>query len=114
LIPQSAVQRGAPGTYVYLVNSDQTVSVRKITLGPGDANNIAVQQGIAAGNIVVVDGADRLKEGAKIAVRQGAGAQGHTTGQGQSQGSAPAQGQHQHRRGTNGQSTDQSHQSPSQ
>jgi multidrug efflux system membrane fusion protein len=114
LIPQSAVQRGAPGTYVYLVNSDQTVSVRKITLGPGDANNIAVQQGIAAGNIVVVDGADRLKEGAKIAVRQGAGAQGHSTGQGQSQGSAPAQGQHQHRRGSNGQSTDQSHQSPSQ
>ena len=114
LIPQSAVQRGAPGTYVYLVNADQTVSVRKITLGPGDANNIAVQQGIAAGNIVVVDGADRLKEGAKIAVRQGAGAQAHTTGQGQSQGSAPAQAQHQHRRGSNGQSTDQSHQSPSQ
>jgi multidrug efflux system membrane fusion protein len=114
LIPQSAVQRGAPGTYVYLVNSDQTVSVRKVTLGPGDANNIAVQQGIAAGNIVVVDGADRLKEGAKIAVRQGAGAQAHTTGQGQSQGSAPAQAQHQHRRGSNGQSTDQSHQSPSQ
>jgi len=51
---------------------------------------------------------------ARIALRQGAGAQGHTTGQGQSQGSAPAQGQHQHRRGTNGQSTDQSHQSPSQ
>ena len=114
LIPQSAVQRGAPGTYVYLVNSDQTVSVRKITLGPGDANNIAVQQGLAAGNIVVVDGADRLKEGAKIAVRQAAGAQAHTAGQAPSQGSAPAQGQHQHRRGTNGQSTDQSHQSPSQ
>ncbi len=116
LIPQSAVQRGAPGTYVYLVNSDQTVSVRKITLGPGDANNIAVQQGIAAGDIVIIDGADRLKEGAKITVRQGAGAQGHTPGQGQSQssGAAPAQGQHQHRRGSSGQSTDQGHQSPSQ
>src|SRR5262249_37547661 len=39
LIPQSGVQRGAPGTYVYVVNAaDQTVSVRKVTLGPGDAS----------------------------------------------------------------------------
>ncbi|MGH8306426.1 MAG: efflux RND transporter periplasmic adaptor subunit, partial [Steroidobacteraceae bacterium] len=37
LIPQAGVQRGAPGTYVYVVDADQTVSVRKVTLGPGDA-----------------------------------------------------------------------------
>jgi multidrug efflux system membrane fusion protein len=71
LIPQAGVQRGAPGTYVYLVNSDQTVSVRKVTLGPGDANNIAITAGLKLGDTVVVDGADKLKDGAKVLVRQG-------------------------------------------
>ena len=46
LVPQAAVQRGAPGTYVYLVNQDQTVSLRKVTLGPGNATDIVVQQGL--------------------------------------------------------------------
>jgi multidrug efflux system membrane fusion protein len=70
LIPQAGVQRGAPGTYVYVVNSDQTVSVRKVTLGPGDANNIAVTGGLKTGEAIVVDGADKLKDGAKVLVRQ--------------------------------------------
>ncbi len=107
LIPQSAVQRGAPGTYVYAVNSGQTVSVRKITLGPGDATNVAVQQGVAVGEVVVVDGADRLKDGAKILVRQGVGAA--APGQTPAQGQGP---QHQHRRGNHGQTADQSSQPP--
>jgi len=70
LIPQAGVQRGAPGTYVYVVNSDQTVSVRKVALGPGDANNIAVTGGLKTGEAIVVDGADKLKDGAKVLVRQ--------------------------------------------
>jgi multidrug efflux system membrane fusion protein len=72
LIPQSGVQRGAPGTYVYVVNADQTVNVRKVTIGPGDANNVTVTDGLKPGDLVVVDGADRLKDGAKVLVRQGA------------------------------------------
>jgi multidrug efflux system membrane fusion protein len=71
LIPQAGVQRGAPGTYVYLVNADQSVSVRKVTLGPGDANNVTITAGLEPGDSVVVDGADKLKDGAKVAVRQG-------------------------------------------
>src|SRR6516225_9640538 len=74
LIPQAGVQRGAPGTYVYVVNSDQTVSVRKVTLGPGDANNVAITAGLKPGDKVVVDGADKLKDGAKVLVRQGGAA----------------------------------------
>ena len=73
LIPQAGVQRGAPGTYVYVVNSDQTVSVRKVTLGPGDANNVAITAGLKLGESVVVDGADRLKDGAKVLLHQGSG-----------------------------------------
>src|SRR6516225_1496024 len=83
LIPQAGVQRGAPGTYVYVVNSDQTVSVRQVTVGPGDASNITITAGLKPGDTVVVDGADRLKVGAKVlarqggAARQGAGAAAH-------------------------------------
>jgi len=73
LIPQAGVQRGAPGTYVYVVNPDQTVSVRKVTLGPGDANNVAIVAGLKLGDSVVVDGADRLKDGAKVLLHQGSG-----------------------------------------
>jgi len=84
LIPQAGVQRGAPGTFVYIVNADQTVSVRKVTLGPGDATNIAVSSGLKPGDIVVVDGADKLKDGAKVLLGQrgaGSGSPGHATGQ---------------------------------
>src|SRR5262249_6449044 len=70
LIPQAGVQRGAPGTFVYVVNADQTVSVRVVTLGPGDANNIAVSSGLEPGDTVVVDGADKLKDGAKVLLSQ--------------------------------------------
>jgi len=107
LIPQSGVQRGAPGAYVYVVNADQTVNVRKVTLGPGDATNISITQGLAPGEIVVVDGADKLKDGAKVLVRQGAGASGGgaggapgnaRSGQGQPGQGPPGQGQGGHRR----------------
>src|SRR6516225_3584630 len=74
LIPQAGVQRGAPGTYVYVVNSDQTVSVRQVTVGPGDASNITITAGLKPGESVVVDGADRLKDGAKVLLHQGSGA----------------------------------------
>src|SRR6516164_2031076 len=74
LIPQAGVQRGAPGTYVYLVNADQTVNVRQVTVGPGDANNVTITAGLKPGDTVVVDGADRLKDGAKVLARQGGAA----------------------------------------
>jgi len=98
LIPQAGVQRGAPGTYVYVVNSDQTVSVRKVTLGPGDPTNITITQGLAIGETVVVDGADKLKDGAKILLRSagGAAAQGQPNGAG-------AAGQHGGQRSRSGQ-----------
>ena len=78
LISQAAIQRGAPGTFVYVVDSaSQTVNVRKVTLGPGDATNVSITAGLKPGELVVVDGADKLKEGAKVQLRQ-AGAPGGT------------------------------------
>jgi len=68
LVPTPAVLSGAPGDYVYLVNADDTVAVRKVTLGPSDGTNTAILSGLAAGDTVVVDGTDRLSGGAKISI----------------------------------------------
>ncbi|HUC61678.1 MAG TPA: efflux RND transporter periplasmic adaptor subunit, partial [Alphaproteobacteria bacterium] len=68
LVPTPAVLSGAPGDYVYLVNADDTVSVRKVKLGPSDGINTAVLSGLSAGNTVVIDGTDRLSDGAKISI----------------------------------------------
>jgi membrane fusion protein, multidrug efflux system len=68
LVPTPAVLSGAPGNYVYVANSDSTVSVRKVTLGPSDGANTAILSGLAVGDTVVVDGTDRLTDGAKISV----------------------------------------------
>lgn len=70
LVPTSAVQSGAPGDYVYLVNADQTVSVHKVTPGPSDGKFTAILAGLSAGQQVVTDGMDRLSDGAKIRIAQ--------------------------------------------
>jgi membrane fusion protein, multidrug efflux system len=66
LVPNSAIQRGAPGTFVYAVKPDQTVAVEKVKVGPTDGQHIAILTGLEPGESVVVDGADRLRDGAKV------------------------------------------------
>ncbi len=68
-MPTAGVQRGVPGTFVYLVNADNTVSVRKIELGVTDGDRVEVRSGLAPGDRIVIDGADKLRDGAKINVR---------------------------------------------
>jgi multidrug efflux system membrane fusion protein len=68
LVPTAAVQSGAPGDYVYLVNADQSVSVHKVKPGPSDGENTVILTGLNAGQLVVTDGMDRLSDGAKIKV----------------------------------------------
>lgn len=70
LVPTPAVQSGAPGDYVYLVNDDDTVSVHKVTPGPSDGKHTVILSGLAAGQRVVTDGMDRLSDGAEIKVAQ--------------------------------------------
>ena len=79
-VPTSAILRGAPGAYVYVVNPDSTVSVRQITTGAVDGNLTAVISGLSAGERVVVDGTDRLRDGLRVSVASEAGRPGAPAG----------------------------------
>jgi multidrug efflux system membrane fusion protein len=65
-VPVAAVQRGQPGTFVYLVKADDTVGIRVIETGATDGEKIAITKGLEVGEQVVIDGVDRLRDGAKI------------------------------------------------
>lgn len=68
-IPLSAVQKGAPGTFVYAVRNDHTVAVQIIKTGPSSGDFVSVQEGLKPGETVVTDGMDKLRDGAKIVPR---------------------------------------------
>src|SRR5437660_3653590 len=68
IVPNSAVQRGAPGTFVYVVKPEQTVGVQKVKIGPTDGQRIAILSGLEPGQSVVIDGTDKLRDGAKVTV----------------------------------------------
>jgi len=102
LVPTPAVQTGAPGDYVYLVNANNSVSVHKVTLGPSDGKNTVITSGLAAGNIVVTDGTDRLSDGAKIqaaAARPASGSVGAAAPASGAGAASDAQGQRKHAHG---------------
>lgn len=65
-VPTAAIQRGAPRSYVYVVKADNRVSVRPVNIGPTDGPMAAVNSGVSVGERVVVDGTDRLRDGARL------------------------------------------------
>ena len=68
LIPTAAVQRASFGAFAYVVKDDNTVTVRRIALGPSEADRVAVTNGLAPGEHVVLEGVDELTEGKKVEV----------------------------------------------
>jgi len=70
VVPAAAVQRGAQGMFVYVAKEDDTVTVRPVKVGPTDGPLTAIDAGVQPGERVVVDGVDRLREGAKIETAQ--------------------------------------------
>ena len=66
VIPNAAIQRGSSGNFVYVVKPDHTVTIRLVTAGPVEGESTAIDKGIAVGETVVIDGIDKLKEGAKV------------------------------------------------
>jgi len=68
-IPVAAAQYGSVGAFVYLVQGDDTVQMRPVVLGRGDGTRIAVVSGVSVGDRVVVEGTDRLRDGARVQPR---------------------------------------------
>ncbi len=66
LVPNEAIQRGAQGPFVYVVKPDKTVELRKVTPGPSEGGVTAVREGVAAGDALIVDGADRVQERSRV------------------------------------------------
>jgi multidrug efflux system membrane fusion protein len=67
-VPQAAVLRGAQGFYVYVVNEDSSVSVKVVKPGAVDGDWMAVEGPLQPGERIVIDGVDRLRDGAKVEV----------------------------------------------
>jgi multidrug efflux system membrane fusion protein len=86
IVPSSAVLTGANGPFVYVVKPDSTVTVRQVKVGPVDGERTSIASGLAAGERVVTDGSDRLREGSKITAASSpeaaarAGSAAHATG----------------------------------
>jgi multidrug efflux system membrane fusion protein len=66
--PVSAVQHGAPGAYVYRIKTDDTVEVKPVKTGVTDGDRVQILSGVDPGDTLVVDGADRLRDGMKIRI----------------------------------------------
>ena len=89
VVPVTALRHGPNGDFVYVLNEDSTVSQRPVTRGESSVDNVAIMSGLKAGEQVVTEGGDRLKDGARVQtqVDRPAGAA-----------SAPAGGTHRGRR----------------
>jgi multidrug efflux system membrane fusion protein len=85
-VPVPAVQTGAPGTFVYLINANNTVSVKTIKVGPVDGQFQAVTTGLEPGDRVVTDGTDRLRDGAQVTLPAAPAQNGQQAGGAQSGG----------------------------
>ncbi len=65
-VPAAAIQQGPQGSFVFVVKADETVGVRPVTTGATQEDNMAVEDGLSDGEVVVIEGADKLKDGSKV------------------------------------------------
>ncbi len=66
VVPVAAIRQGPQGEHVFVVNADRTVSLRPVRRGQSTADVVQVAQGLQAGERVVTDGADRLRDGSRV------------------------------------------------
>ncbi|MGH7024525.1 MAG: efflux RND transporter periplasmic adaptor subunit [Caulobacteraceae bacterium] len=65
-VPATAVRHGPQGDYVWVLQPDQTVTARTVTVGPATSETVSIAKGLNVGETVITDGGDRLKEGSKV------------------------------------------------
>jgi len=70
LISSAAIQHNVQGAFVYVISPEKTVQLRRITLGPTEADKTVVLSNLAANETVVVEGSDRLREGSRVDIAQ--------------------------------------------
>jgi len=70
LVPTAAIQRSPQATFVYVVKEDNTVDTRNVVLGPTEGDEVIIDRGVSPGEVVVIEGVDRLRRGMKVAARQ--------------------------------------------
>ncbi len=68
LAPSAAIQFGNTGTFVYVLDGDKKVKVQLLVVGDTDGDNTVIKEGLKAGDRVVLEGTDRLKDGSEIEV----------------------------------------------
>ncbi len=78
-VPTAAIQRSPQSTFVYVVQDD-TIEVRPVELGPSEGERVAVEKGVAPGDVVVIEGVDRLQNGSKVIPRMAEGGKGKGSG----------------------------------
>ena len=66
IVPAAAIQRGPQGTYVYAVGSDNTVKIHPVTIAQTTGNSVGLAGGLNAGDVVVIDGQDKLQDGSRV------------------------------------------------
>ena len=71
VVPTAAIQQSPRGSFVFVVRPDRTVGVRQVGVGVTDGDDVSIEQGLQVGEQVVVEGAERLRDGAAIALRNG-------------------------------------------
>lgn len=79
-VPVTAVRQGPSGDFVYVVREDRTVSQRAVKRGIATAERVAITDGLQAGEKVVTEGADRLRDGARVVLPGDAPASGAYAG----------------------------------
>src|SRR5713101_1050040 len=66
IVPAAAIQRGPQGTYVYVVQNGNTAKIQTVTIAQTTANTVGLSAGLNAGDVVVVDGQDKLQDGSQV------------------------------------------------
>jgi membrane fusion protein, multidrug efflux system len=73
VVPSAAIQRGSEGTFVFVVKADNTAEMRPVKLGAADGDNVAITEGLAPGDMVIIDGADKVREGSRVELERPGG-----------------------------------------
>ena len=84
----AALQRSPQSTFVYVVKDDGVVESRNVVVGPSEGDDVSIAKGLAPGEVVVIEGVDRLQQGTKVNARMAGGGQpgGGQAGGGQASG----------------------------